>query len=112
MQLDANVTNLVTEERNIVNGGDIISERTNAVSGGSFADFTGMASVQQNNGSANVIQAGNSIVADLGTTTDLNASEDALLSLQANAIVTNNSGFGSLVQQGVTVQANLNLGAP
>ena len=27
-------------------------------------------------------------------------------------VVTNNSGFGSLVQQGVTVQANLNLGAP
>jgi hypothetical protein len=92
VQLDATVTDITAEERNIVSGSDIISERTNNVSG-SFSDFVGMASVQQNNGSGNVIQAGNSIVADLGTETDVGASEDASQSLQAFATVTNNSSF-------------------
>jgi hypothetical protein len=92
-RLDATVSGITAQEQNIVNSGDIISERTNTITGGSFSDFVGMASVQQNNGSGNVIQAGNSIVADLGTTTDTSDTEAASQSLLANATVTNNSGY-------------------
>ena len=92
VQLDAFVLGLTTEERNILSGGNIFTERTNTVSG-SFSDFVGMASVQQNNGNGNVVQAGNSIVADLGTETDVGASEDAAQSLLANAFVSGNSGY-------------------
>ena len=95
VRLDATVSGVTTQEQNIVSGSDIISERTNTISDGAFSDFVGMASVQQNNGNANVIQAGNSVVADLGTDTDLGASEQARQSLQAFATVVNNSGFAS-----------------
>jgi hypothetical protein len=95
VRLDATVANVTSQEQNIVNGSDIISERTNTISGGAFTDFTGMASVQQNNGNGNVIQAGNSIVADLGTETDTSDTESSSSSLLANATVTNNSGFAA-----------------
>ena len=95
VRLDATVTGITSQEQNIVNNGNIISERTNTISGDAFADFVGMASVQQNNGNGNVIQAGNSIVADLGTTTDTGDTESSSLSLLANATVANNSGFAS-----------------
>lgn len=91
--LEATVTGLITSEVNVVSGGDITGERTNTIDGGAFAEFVGMASVQQNNGNGNVIQAANSVIADLGTTTDVDPSEDALQSLVATAVVTNNTGF-------------------
>ena len=55
---------------------------------------------------------GGTITVDAGTF-DLSANMTGTAQSAAGVmVVTNNSGFGSLVQQGVTVQANLNLGAP
>ena len=53
---------------------------------------------------------GGRIMVDAGTF-DMSANMDATAQSAAGVlVVSNNSGSGSLVQQGVTVQANLNVG--
>ena len=69
---------------------------------GTGGDGTGAAGGNGGNGGTITVDAG---------TFDMSANMDATAQSAAGVlVVSNNSGSGSLVQQGVTVQANLNVG--
>jgi hypothetical protein len=72
--------------------------------GGAGTGGTGTGAAGGNGGN------GGAITVDAGTF-DMSATMDATAQSAAGVlVVSNNSGNGSLVQQGVTVQANLNVG--
>lgn len=69
---------------------------------GTGGDGTGAAGGNGGNGGTITVDAG---------TFDMSANMDATAQSAAGVlVVSNNSGFGSLVQQAVTVQANVNVG--
>jgi hypothetical protein len=74
----------------------ITNERVNTINDKAFADFLGMASIQQNNGNGNVIQAGNAVIADLGTGSFTSSSERSRAqSVIAYGTVENNNAYAS-----------------
>jgi len=94
VRVSATVTGITARDTNLYNG-SANGERNNAISNNAFDNFLGLASVQQNNGNGNVIQAGNAVVADLFTGTNTSAGEAVDQSVKADASVTNNKTTSS-----------------
>jgi hypothetical protein len=73
----------------------VTGERFNRINGGAFQNFLGLASVQQNNGNGNVIQAGTAVIADIGTPNNPSGRERSSLWVKADGTVTNNDATSS-----------------
>lgn len=105
--LDARVQSVTSTDSSHVNGsGDTYGERRNEVTN-TFDEFVGMASVQQNNGNGNVIQAGNAVVADIlaaegpgGKDTDIDIAAVGLVSgNSSNSTAANANPTGLVVDR-------------
>lgn len=82
--VDGRVLDIHAVDTNSTVGG----ERSNSITD-AFQGFLGMASVQQNNGNGNVIQAGNAVVADVNATNDATTNgRVSSLNVKADALVT------------------------
>jgi len=97
VRVSGTVSGNETTDQNFVTGAkdDVTGERFNVIDGEAFDNFLGLASVQQNNGNGNVIQAGNAVVADIGTDNNPRGRERSSLWVKADGTVTRNTATSS-----------------